>query len=163
MLYLPYILGLLIVLVLKPESQLQIRGGIHIIFFLFLLKNIYCGYSSEAPRWGASNEYPQRMFSWRNKKDISIFRMKNAPYLLLCLTIKLYSLLMCLKTAGLRGKQCVPDQTLHLQHLIWVYIVQSIMFVQSLRVIMVFSETIKSLIGQALPIINCDFFPQFPT
>ena len=24
------------------------------------------------------------MFSWRNKKDISIFRMKNVPYLLLC-------------------------------------------------------------------------------
>ena len=24
------------------------------------------------------------MFSWRNKKDISIFRMKKAPYLLLC-------------------------------------------------------------------------------
>ena len=33
---------------------------------------------------GASNEYPQDMFSWRNKKDISIFRMKKAPYLLLC-------------------------------------------------------------------------------
>ena len=25
------------------------------------------------------------MFSWSNKKDISIFRMKKAPYLLLCL------------------------------------------------------------------------------
>ena len=31
---------------------------------------------------GASNEYPQHMYSWRNK-DISIFRMKKAPYLLL--------------------------------------------------------------------------------
>ena len=40
-------------------------------------------YSLEAPRWGASNEYPRHMFSWRNKKDISIFRMKKAPYLLL--------------------------------------------------------------------------------
>ena len=64
-------------------SQLQIRGGIHIIFFLFLHKNICCGYSLEAPRRGASNEYPQHMFSWSNKKDISIFRMKKAPYLLL--------------------------------------------------------------------------------
>ena len=36
----------------------------------------------------ASNEYPQRMFSWRNKKDINIFRMKKAPYLLLCLAIQ---------------------------------------------------------------------------
>ena len=36
----------------------------------------------EAPR--ASNEYPQHIFLLRNKKDISIFRMKKkAPYLLL--------------------------------------------------------------------------------
>ena len=60
-----------------------------------LHKNICCGYSLEAPRWGASNEYPQYifwgasneypqyMFLWRNKKDISIARMKKAPYLLL--------------------------------------------------------------------------------
>ena len=41
-------------------------------------------FSLEAPHQGASNEYPQHMFSWSNKKDISIFRMKKAPYLLLC-------------------------------------------------------------------------------
>ena len=41
-----------------------------LIFFLFLHKNICCGYSLEAPRRGASNEYPQHMFSWRNKKNI---------------------------------------------------------------------------------------------
>ena len=41
-----------------------------IIVFLFLNENIYCGYSSEVPRWGASNEYPQHMFSSRNKKNI---------------------------------------------------------------------------------------------
>ena len=63
---------------------LQIRGGFHIIFSLFLYKNICCGYSLEAPRWDASNEYPQHMFLWRNKKDIGIFRMETAPYLLLC-------------------------------------------------------------------------------
>ena len=40
------------------------------IFFLFLHENICCGYSLEAPRRGASNEYPQHMFSWRNKKNI---------------------------------------------------------------------------------------------
>ena len=40
-------------------------------------------YSIEAPRQGASNEYPQHMFSSRKKKDISIFQMKKAPYLLL--------------------------------------------------------------------------------
>ena len=32
------------------------------IFFLFLHENICCGYSLEAPRWGASNEYPQHVF-----------------------------------------------------------------------------------------------------
>ena len=41
-----------------------------LISFLFLNKNICCGYSLEAPRRGASNEYPQHMFSSRNKKSI---------------------------------------------------------------------------------------------
>ena len=27
-------------------------------------------YSLEAPHWGTSNEYPQHMFSWKNKKNI---------------------------------------------------------------------------------------------
>ena len=39
-------------------------------FFLFLKENICCGYSLEAPHWGASNEYPQHMFSVRNKKNL---------------------------------------------------------------------------------------------
>ena len=41
-----------------------------LISFLFLHENICCGYSLEAPQPGASNEYPQHMFSWRNKKNI---------------------------------------------------------------------------------------------
>ena len=41
-----------------------------LIFFLFLDENICCGYSLEAPHRGASNEYPQHMFSSRNKKNI---------------------------------------------------------------------------------------------
>ena len=41
-----------------------------LILFLFLHKNIRCGYSLEAPQLGTSNEYPQHMFSWRNKKNI---------------------------------------------------------------------------------------------
>ena len=44
----------------------------HITFFLLLHKNICCGYSLEAPQWGVSNEYQQHMFSWRNKKKISV-------------------------------------------------------------------------------------------
>ena len=38
--------------------------------FLFLNKNMCCGYTLEGPQAGASNEYPQHMFSWRNKKKI---------------------------------------------------------------------------------------------
>ena len=42
--------------------------GYQVTLFLFLQENICCGYSLEAPRWGASNEYQQHIFSWRNKK-----------------------------------------------------------------------------------------------
>ena len=42
---------------------------IFFIFFLFLLKNIDCGYSLEPPRQGGSNEYPQSMFLSKNKKN----------------------------------------------------------------------------------------------
>ena len=55
---------------------------------LFLDENIFYGYSLEAPHWGTSNEYPQLMFSSRNKKDISIFWVKKAPYLLLWKGVK---------------------------------------------------------------------------
>ena len=41
-----------------------------LISFLFLNKNICCGYSLEAPWRGASNEYPQHVYSSRNKKNI---------------------------------------------------------------------------------------------
>ena len=54
------------------SHKLQIRR-IHIIFFLFLHENIYCGYSLEAPYWGASNEYPQHMFSWRSALSGAMF------------------------------------------------------------------------------------------
>ena len=49
------------------------------IFFLFLLENIYCGDSLEMPCQGTSNEYPQHMFLWRNKKNINTFWMKKLP------------------------------------------------------------------------------------
>ena len=42
------------------------------IFFLFLQKKICCGYSLEAPHQGTSHEYPQHMFSWRNKNNYRI-------------------------------------------------------------------------------------------
>ena len=39
-----------------------------LIFFLFLHENICCGYSLEASWRGASNEFHNITFSWRNKK-----------------------------------------------------------------------------------------------
>ena len=36
--------------------------------FLIFAQNIDWEYSLEPPRWGGSNEYPQSMFSTRNKK-----------------------------------------------------------------------------------------------
>ena len=42
-------------------SKTGVYRGIH-NFFLFLLKNIDCGYSLEPPHRGGSNEYPQSMF-----------------------------------------------------------------------------------------------------
>ena len=37
-----------------------------------------CGYSLEAPRRGASNEYPQHMFSLRNEKNTDTFWLKES-------------------------------------------------------------------------------------
>ena len=37
------------------NTQLQIRGGIQLIFFLFLHENICCGYSLEAPLMSTHN------------------------------------------------------------------------------------------------------------
>ena len=49
----------------KTESfQIKI-----LIFFQISAQNIDCGYSLEPPRRGGSNEYPQSMFSRRNKKN----------------------------------------------------------------------------------------------
>ena len=48
---------------LKPHFYIVKLGFTRItLFFLFLLKNIDCGYSLEPPRRGGSNEYPQSMF-----------------------------------------------------------------------------------------------------
>ena len=37
--------------------------------FLIFAQNIDCGYTLELPRRGGSNEYPQSMFSSKNKKN----------------------------------------------------------------------------------------------
>ena len=43
----------------------------------FLLhKNICCGYSHKVPHRGASNEYPQHIFLWRNGENYPIIITK---------------------------------------------------------------------------------------
>ena len=64
---------------MRTESipYLQIRGGFHKIWllFLFLHENLCCGNSLEVPQWG-TNKYPN-IFSWRDKKNINTFQMKK--------------------------------------------------------------------------------------
>ena len=43
-------------------------AGVYLFFFLFLPKNIDCGYSLETPRRGGSNVFLQSMFWSENKK-----------------------------------------------------------------------------------------------
>ena len=50
------------------------------LFFLFLLKNIDCGYSLERPHRGGSNEYPQSMFWAEIRKNIRIFIWKLSAF-----------------------------------------------------------------------------------
>ena len=46
------------------------------MFFLFLLKNIDCGYSLEPPHRGGSNEYPTIFDLSRSMKNIKVFIRK---------------------------------------------------------------------------------------
>ena len=66
---------------LKPHFYIVKLGftGVY-IFFLFLLKNIDCGYSLEPPRWGGSNEYQQSMFWAEIWKNIKIFIWKFSVF-----------------------------------------------------------------------------------
>ena len=76
---------------LKPHfyiAKLGFTGLGYTLFFLFLLKNIDCGYSLEPPRRGGSNEYPQSMFEQKYKKYqsfylkiFSFFEVKFSIYL----------------------------------------------------------------------------------
>ena len=51
-------------------SIFLIPPWIVLIFFLFLMKKYMLWVLIISPRWGASNEYPQCLFSWRNKENI---------------------------------------------------------------------------------------------
>ena len=69
------------------------RGYSHNSFLISLQKHMLW-YSLEAPRRGASNEYPQHMFSWRNK-DISIFSDEKSA-LSVAMSLKYSVSLLCL-------------------------------------------------------------------
>ena len=113
------------------------------IFFLFSRRKhiIYCGYSLEVPRWGTSNEYPQHMFSSRNKKKcqylgkLILVGQVDFDHLLVCGQVikfdisttlsyhtspkswrgQFYYLFMYLQSACWIANSVDPD------HLIWVY------------------------------------------
>ena len=50
----------------------------HILFFLFLYENICCGYSLEAPRRGASDEYHNICFRAEIRKKYRCFSDENS-------------------------------------------------------------------------------------
>ena len=69
-----------IVMLVKICCKLQIRVFVFRIFLDFSIdnfhfssqKNIYCEKSLEVLHRGAFIEYPQYMFSWRNRKNITL-------------------------------------------------------------------------------------------
>ena len=61
--------------------------GVYIIFFLFLLKNIECGYPLEPTRRGGSNEYPQSMFWAEIWKISDFFYLKTFVFLAVKLSV----------------------------------------------------------------------------
>ena len=61
---------------IKPHFSIEKMGFIH-YFYLFLFKNIDCGYSLEPPRRGGSNEYHNLCFEQKYKKKISEFLSEN--------------------------------------------------------------------------------------
>ena len=50
----------------KEKENFQIKNSDN---FHISAQNIDCGYSLEPPRRGGSNQYPQSMFFWQNKKN----------------------------------------------------------------------------------------------
>ena len=99
------------------------------LFFLFLLKNIDCGYSLEPPRRGGSNEYPNRrggsneypqyMF-WAEIWKISEFLSENFQFLEVKFSIYLngrvfvmtFWLCICIKKGFLFGEYSGENQKL---------------------------------------------------
>ena len=66
---------------LKPHFYIVKLGFTGVYIFLFLLKNIDCGYWLEPPRRGCSNEYPQSMFWAEIWKISEVFIWKFSAFL----------------------------------------------------------------------------------
>ena len=58
--------------------------GLGYFSYFSIKNNICCGYSLEAPRRGASNEYPQHMFygELEKKYPIIITKYSSLPFLM---------------------------------------------------------------------------------
>ena len=72
------------------------------LWVLIRSASLCCGYLLEAPRRGASNEYPQYMYSSRNKKNFSGY-----PLLSVAMKIETYSkYLMLVKSIKTPPQRC---------------------------------------------------------
>ena len=49
-------------------------------YFLIFAQNIDCGYMLEPPQSGSSNEYPQSIFSSKNKKIMYMYTPVNPSF-----------------------------------------------------------------------------------
>ena len=63
------------------QPGLQIRVRIGILSSLFLIQNIWCGYSKELSQWDGPLEHPKHMFKFMGKKTIKKFKQIKFPYL----------------------------------------------------------------------------------
>ena len=85
----------------EKKRNAQVFSWKVLIGFLFLDRKRCCGYSLEVPPWGISNEYPQHMFSSKNKSIMWIPSLicsyeKNKKTILGChLIFKIRMLKLC--------------------------------------------------------------------
>ena len=86
------------------------------LFFLFLLKNIDCGYSLELPCRGSSNEYPQSIFWAEIWKKSDFFFSEKFHFLAVKFSVYLNRhvfVMYSLDSQGSKkfsGRQWNPDQ-----------------------------------------------------
>ena len=94
-----------------------------------LHKNIHCGYTSESPLSGASDEYPQCIFSWRNEKNIRNYcqiRLLNkssvthSGNLILCLLLVMKKIIVNISVHVWKTYSLQPSFSINTYIFIWV-------------------------------------------